>query len=277
MSFNAMTLPPKVQDAFYSKNIDWNVLYWTARKNGISNENNLADILFYHAHKELVFPGGSVALKPGMTNYTALSLEWKKFKQLAQSLSHASSALANKKEPKDPSKTDEAKHTLKVAEIAMNYTRQMLSFGAGNRLDDVIDSGGLSILGTIAAKIGGYFVNPGKKWSVCEIRTLATYARAAHAGNCGEHAAVAFIYLYDRMIRPIDIMSRVNADHQFVVIGREKGIAHKLSTWGGGAVVCDPWMRRVYLANEINRVMGKGTNVTPISVIRSEEVPVCHL
>jgi hypothetical protein len=98
VSFNVKALPPKVQEAFNNKNIDRNVLYWTARWNGISNENELADILFYHAHKELLLPFGfgSVPLKPGMPNYNALAAEWKKFQQLARSLRNAIPDFATK-------------------------------------------------------------------------------------------------------------------------------------------------------------------------------------
>ncbi|MET1412130.1 hypothetical protein ABVF61_07690 [Roseibium sp. HPY-6] len=89
MSFNTMSLPQSVQNVFYNNSItDWNVLYWAARNAGISDTNKIADLLFYHAHKELVFPGGSMALQPGIKNYNSLVAEWKKYKQFAQSLAH---------------------------------------------------------------------------------------------------------------------------------------------------------------------------------------------
>ena len=78
------------------------------------------------------------------------------------------------------------------------------------------------------------------------------------------------------MIRPIDIMERVYADHAFVVIGRE-GTAHQPSTWGDVAVVCDPWARKAYPAKEIVSEMGGGTKVHPISKIRSERYPACYI
>jgi hypothetical protein len=149
MTFNAMQLPKSVQDVFYGKNLDWSVLYWAARRSGISDENKLADLLFYHAHKEWVFPGGSVPLKPGMANYNALVAEWKRFKQLARSLSHGN---PGDETTGSPSKTEESKSktaefNLKFAKSAVTYTRSVLSFGAGNQWEDVKGSGGLSIVG----------------------------------------------------------------------------------------------------------------------------------
>lgn len=87
MSFNIQALPPRLQDTFYEA-VDFNVVYWAARQSSISDQNKLTDLLFYHAHKELVYPGGSMPLKPGMANYNALVAEWRKFKQIVQSLAH---------------------------------------------------------------------------------------------------------------------------------------------------------------------------------------------
>jgi hypothetical protein len=71
-------------------------------------------------------------------------------------------------------------------------------------------------------------------------RIIANIARHNACGNCGENSILAFIYLYDVGVRPIDRMS-VDKDHAFVVIGRQAGDASDWKTWGDAAVLCDPW------------------------------------
>lgn len=82
------------------------------------------------------------------------------------------------------------------------------------------------------------------------IERLAKFARKHGCGNCGEQSAVAFMYLYQMKIRPLDRMSlgpKVKGngvDHAFVVIGRAGTKTGKLTDWdkwGPKAVVCDPW------------------------------------
>jgi hypothetical protein len=94
MTFNASKLPVVVQKAFYDNSLDWHVAYWKARENGISDWKRLTDILFYKAHHELTFPGGSVLLKPGMKNFNALKQEWINWKKAVESLSHGSPSPA---------------------------------------------------------------------------------------------------------------------------------------------------------------------------------------
>ncbi|WP_299438096.1 hypothetical protein [uncultured Rhodospira sp.] len=70
---------------------------------------------------------------------------------------------------------------------------------------------------------------------------MAETAAKNSCGNCGEFSAVAFIYLYDKGVRPIDWMSLTGGDHAFVVIGRAAGDANDVDQWGSIAAVCDPW------------------------------------
>ena len=87
----------------------------------------------------------------------------------------------------------------------------------------------------------------------------------------GEQAAIAFVFLVDRRVTPIDYMERTNADHAFVVIDRKVGSDVKdISTWGDTAVVCDPWDEKVYAASEIPSKMYGGGTFAPRSVYRHQ-------
>jgi hypothetical protein len=89
----------------------------------------------------------------------------------------------------------------------------------------------------------GYGEEFARKTSLSQIdkyRIVAEYAGKNGCGNCGENAILAFMYLYDLGVRPLDNMA-VDQDHAFVVIGRKPGDVNDFATWGPVAVVCDPW------------------------------------
>lgn len=74
------------------------------------------------------------------------------------------------------------------------------------------------------------------------IKVIAKEVRDRHCGNCGEYSALAFVYLYDKGVRPIDWLSLVGGDHAFVGIGIDlKAEINDPSSWGKTAVICDPW------------------------------------
>jgi len=72
------------------------------------------------------------------------------------------------------------------------------------------------------------------------IRLSADKAKSKGCGNCGENSSLAFIFLYDMGVRPLDRMA-IDADHAFVVIGRTGADDGDWKNWGDAAVVCDPW------------------------------------
>ncbi len=76
-----------------------------------------------------------------------------------------------------------------------------------------------------------------------QIRIIANESRQKKCGNCGEFSALAFIYLYDGGVRPLDWMALAGGDHAFVVIGRENAVVNDYANWGSKSVVCDPWGR----------------------------------
>ncbi len=65
------------------------------------------------------------------------------------------------------------------------------------------------------------------------------------AGNCQEMAAVAFLYLLEQGVFPIEMVSIPH--HTFVVIGRDPSTPiDEPSQWNADTIVCDPW-RREYI------------------------------
>lgn len=73
-------------------------------------------------------------------------------------------------------------------------------------------------------------------------RIRANLAKKYGCGNCGENSILAFMFLYDMGIRPIDRMSLDEAsDHAFVVIGRQNADPNDWENWGPAAVICDSW------------------------------------
>jgi hypothetical protein len=74
----------------------------------------------------------------------------------------------------------------------------------------------------------------------------ASWAKHYGCGNCGEQSAMAFVYLRNHGIHPLDWYEVNDFQHAFAIIGRVSGSDPKdYSTWGDEAVVCDPWRKIV--------------------------------
>ena len=100
------------------------------------------------------------------------------------------------------------------------------------------------------------------KW----LESAAGRASQWHCGNCGEQAALAYQFLEDQGVAPLDYMDRQNYDHSFVVIGRSDGSdEYDPSTWGTAAVVCDPWHGKAYAAKDAPSKMYRGGQFRPYS------------
>lgn len=81
------------------------------------------------------------------------------------------------------------------------------------------------------------------------IDEMAFEARTMGAGNCGEQAALAFKYLEEHGIRPLDYVSFMTRDHAIVILGSTVPIRqNNFADWSVEGVVCDPWGRWVDLA-----------------------------
>jgi len=79
-------------------------------------------------------------------------------------------------------------------------------------------------------------------------RISANQARRNGCGNCGENSILAFLFLYDLGVRPLDRLG-VDQDHAFVVIGRAAGDVNDFKSWGKAAAVCDPWAQGLQKGN----------------------------
>ena len=130
---------------------------------------------------------------------------------------------------------------LKWATLSVEYVRDAVTVGASNKIIDVYASRGMSLI-CVAAVHSVEFFDVRSLSTKKYLHRIAEILRSTGCGNCGEQSALAFKYLEENGIRPLDWMYRMNGDHAFVVIGRDRGTKDSnYSTWGIDAVVCDPW------------------------------------
>ena len=119
---------------------------------------------------------------------------------------------------------------LQQAKAAVAYVRRKLPRGAGNRSDGSSDAAACVL-----------WVRQNMVSAEDFVPHLAVRAEQTGCGNCGEQAAVAYMYLKKRGVQPLDYMNlngpSGKAVHSFVVIGYEQ----EPGTWGEHAVICDPW------------------------------------
>lgn len=75
------------------------------------------------------------------------------------------------------------------------------------------------------------------------IRLLADIGHGAKAGNCQEMAAIAFLFLIEKEIFPIELVH--TQEHTFIVIGRNPDTSsiNDIKDWTKDVVICDPWRR----------------------------------
>ncbi len=133
------------------------------------------------------------------------------------------------------------------AQLAVKYVKRTLTIGANNRWGDVWRSGGASLTCVAGEKVAEIVLSRvlGEMDALKKIRTIATMAERRKCGNCGEQACVAFVYSYDRGVRPIELMQFANGDHGYVVIGRtEDALAANAQTANG--YVADAWLGKWY-------------------------------
>ena len=85
-----------------------------------------------------------------------------------------------------------------------------------------------------------------------KIEILAEAGKRGMSGNCSEMAAIAFLFLSDRGIRPLDYMCFNGKDHAFVILGRPAGsIAGDFSSWADKSVACDPLRGEAGIATQL--------------------------
>ena len=189
------------------------------------------------------------------------------------------------------------------AQKAVEYVRTTIGMRSNNREFDrrlgVVD------VGAARTEAGRRSAAAAAGWQN-ELEAKVSAYRDLKAGNCYEMAELAFVYLAQNGLRPLEIAylapaaavrvrlfgttdhDDIDPDHAFVIIGRkleweerrdraggEIAIA-PLNKWNFGSVICDPWSKRCYfghdLPNEmqmINRVSAGRTQLS--SEVRLEE------
>lgn len=182
------------------------------------------------------------------------------------------------------------------AERAVTYVRTTMGMLADNRAADR----NVAVRDVDAARLEGMRRSGAAAgdWQSSLAAEVSAY-RDARAGNCLEMAKVAFVYLAEQGVTPLEVawltpraainvrlagtpqMADVEPDHAFVIIGRKSTAPERrrrfdgeidlpnADAWNFGAVICDPWSKRCYLSNRlalesemINRVSGGSTTLS---------------
>ena len=136
---------------------------------------------------------------------------------------------------------------------ACRYVKQNMKTGAANKPGKELDRGLIGHVGawltvkTERSDIDITILRRGiREWDVN--RTMEVWAEKAMAygaGNCGEQSALAFSYLKNRRVQPIDWAHFNNRDHAFVLINRPKDfINQKLRENLDQVILCDPYYER---------------------------------
>ena len=126
-----------------------------------------------------------------------------------------------------------------AARLAIEHVRRVLIYGAGNRADNALQP--VAFRRQLEARMD-VAVSYELTGEIPTTRSVAQTAIASGAGNCGQQAVIALRFIERMGALPIDMMFCPLTDHNFLVIGRDANSdPEDDSTWGGEAVVCDPW------------------------------------
>ena len=117
----------------------------------------------------------------------------------------------------------------------------------GSQLDEM----GTFLIMQFGTTFGNLISQYGEKEGLDNLITPALLGLKFSWGNCECKAALAMLFLGNRGVRPIDMMS-VGDDHVLLVLGRSKGSnILDVTTWGSDAVICDPWADAAYPAAQL--------------------------
>lgn len=162
-------------------------------------------------------------------------------------------------------------NNLHLGEAAVKYVKN-LGIKASNKVGDRIAAAG-GIENVIAAGGNDYTamvgINIVRIMSRAEnnIRLVARHAEQNLYGNCSEQAAIAFVFLYDKKLRPLDVVtfSSSGYDHVWLVIGLSQNAdMTNLRSWGREAVWVDPWQGDGMVFAVDDLVKGKVRNLSAI-------------
>jgi hypothetical protein len=152
--------------------------------------------------------------------------------------------------------SDQGNANLSAGRQAVTYVKSRLKLGAANNPFKLQSS----VVGQLRAMDGilkvwraeddameSNFVNPADGLRMAQ--AFADSAERYGAGNCGEHSAVAYMWLRRNGVYPVDWVHFKNKDHAFVLIGRSKTGNYTAKQipeqpWFNDAVVCDAYWGR---------------------------------
>jgi hypothetical protein len=155
-----------------------------------------------------------------------------------------------------------------IALLAVAYVKEKLRGGSQTDFFDVISTGGRALWCVERARAQAR----ARGWSSVaeQIEVMAATAEANGCGNCGEQAAVAFMFLKRWPVAPIDFVHLQEKDHDFVVIGATDSNSPYITDWGLEAVICDPWDGKAYPIRHIyDRMYNSGGKVRSMYRIAS--------
>jgi hypothetical protein len=146
---------------------------------------------------------------------------------------------------------------LQWASLALDYVKRSVTVGLQKRIADELKSFGMAYV-CVAAIRSVESADLSSLGPKAYIHRIAEILKTTGCGNCGEQSALAFTYLEENSVKPLDWMCRANGDHAFVVIGRDKHVSEaNYNDWGKDAVVCDPWKGEAFPASETGKKNGQ--------------------
>jgi hypothetical protein len=143
--------------------------------------------------------------------------------------------------------------SLAEGKTALKNNDDVFWVGSSNKINWNPLPSGSALVCMVAQRSGDGPVSTGN------VDKIAAKAKSYGCGNCFEKSAVAFVYLRDKGIKPLDWVTLLNGDHAFVLIGRsdtDHGSGtiidvKDLDRWAKNVAVCDPWAEKVYVADQL--------------------------
>lgn len=170
---------------------------------------------------------------------------------------------------------------LRAAQQAVTYVKSSGILAANKVQDRIRAAGGIDRVvgaGYSNAAAAGVGVTRGAgivAYTIGNLRGTAEFAARNRYGNCHEQAIMAFVFLYDRGVRPLDLMTFGNNsyDHVWTCIGLTLGWQRaNLRSWGPDAVWCDPWQGEGVAFAIDDLVKGKVRNLNAIYKCNTAEL-----
>lgn len=137
-----------------------------------------------------------------------------------------------------------------AAKTAVAYVQSKMDIGASNKpgigmIARMLCAGGTFNDGAVRGEVDKELASSNDRTWRNVLYLSAAWAKHYGCGNCGEQSAMAFVYLKNHGIGPLDWMQIGNFKHAFVVIGRKSDSdSADYRTWGDESFICDPWAGR---------------------------------